>query len=321
MSCISCRIVDPINSIAEQYAYQLFDLLAGYSIPLFNSFFGLWFIYQIVNKGIIKANLNFEDFVKSLCLYSIVLMLLQHHNLFWTWFYTPFNQTMQLLLIAILKLGINGDNISSTQGGLLEVIDKSVEQIYVLTNLFWKEGSFWNIGLIIGGIFLIIPYLVLWGIFIAFLLEYTLKLLLVSAITPFLLIAFAFPSTRSFTFGGLKIILQSSLTLIFSVITMSFTLVVIRRIFIGLPITGQTLKSSAALWVFSADYWSCILIALISVHFLLKTHAIAANIIGSVGNTGIATSIVAGSSNVYDDSKNALAKLPKAASDAFNKFK
>lgn len=278
MQCVLCEIVDPMEKFSEQYAYQLFVLLGKHATYIFESFIGLWFIYQIIYKGFIKAEINFASSFNKLLVYCIILAFLRNSELFWSWIYTPLNSTVNELLLSIIKVTQNSNNALSSKARMIEVVDATSGQIFELSKMFFSGGYF-DISRKIAGAPIVFIYACLFAMFVGYYVDYLFKLLLMTAISPLLLVCFAFPSTKAHCINGLKVVLHGMLNLIFSVIAMSLTLVVAKELFSKLPISGGVIKENASSWIYSKDYWACLMLAIVSIIFQKKISEISSTIL------------------------------------------
>lgn len=294
--CISCAMLAPINQTAETYAKQLFDVLAPNALLIFQAFVGCWLVWNIIHHGILKPGIHFQQFLKPLLVFTLIFLLLRGHRLFWEYAYSPLHESTMSLLTAILRTSQQGQSVHDLNG-LLQVVESSILNVANFCERIYGDTG-WNPLPKILGVILLFPFVFLWAIFMVFTVEYLFKLLVVSALSPLLIIAAAFDSTRTYTFGGLKVVLQGILTICIAVIAMSVTLSAINSAVSDFHLMDGDSGVVNTFMSFTGSFCSFFALAMVSIVFQLKAPTIASNIVGAQGGLGVAGTIGSAAASV-----------------------
>lgn len=291
MICYSCKIFEPLQQVSYGYGRQVFSVIAPGAFLLFTAFMGVWFVWMLIERGCFKGELTFENFAKPLLTFSVVALFLRQHELYWQWFYTPVMKTTSSLAQTIMGVG-TFEKMPPTIVGMLTTMDTQLMKVFNIVSLVVTDASFYQIGLVLGALILVIPFVFVWGIFLAYLLEGIFKLLAITAISPILIAAAAFPATRGFMSMGVRIVLDGCLTVIFAAVAMGFTLSVANITISKITDDGLSMKISADEFIFSGEYWMLFILGFISVLFHLKAATIASNMSGAQDGPGAAAMVV-----------------------------
>lgn len=287
MPCHSCTILaPPINNAAEQYAQQVFNVLAPGASTLFQSFAGCWLTYKVIRHGILKPGITIDEFIKPLLIFSLIVFALRGHQLFWEYIYTPIYQSTLNLLSTIIRVSNHGQPTNSLSG-MLEVVEVSILRVTDFCERVYGNSGWLNPIPLIAGIVLLFPFLLLWAIFMVFTVEYLFKLLVVSSLSPLFIVASAFDGTRKYAGAALKVILQGALTVCISVISISVTLHAIDTATQTFHLVDGNLAATNRFGFFSTHFCSLFCLGLVAVLFQLKAPTIASNIVGSQDGAGI----------------------------------
>ncbi len=291
MTCYSCKIFDPLQQLSYNYGQQVFSAVAPGALLLFSAFVGVWFVWMLIDRGCFKGELTFENFAKPLLIFSIVTLVLQKHELYWQWFYNPVVETTSSLAQTIMRIG-TFEHMTPSITGLLTAMDSQLMKIFNIGSLIISDTGFYQIGLMLGALVMLIPFVFVWGIFLAYILEGTFKLLAVTAISPLLIVAGAFSSTRGFMTMGMRVVLDGCLTVVLAAVAMGFTLSVAQSIIGAVTTDGVSLRVSSNDFIFSGEYWILFILGFVSVLFHLKAATIASNISGAQDGPGAAAAVV-----------------------------
>src|SRR5229473_1463791 len=181
-----------------------------------------------------------------------------------------------------------------TLSGMLGIVEQRILAMLQICATIWQDGGLTSIGLIFAGLILSVPYLFVWGIFMAFVLEGVFKLLAITAVAPLLVICTAFQPTRGFAISGARVVLGGILTVVFAAVAMGFTLSVLDKFIGQMPIGPDGFKVDVSQWVLSPEYWAAFILGFVSVLFHLKAATLASNISGASDGPGAAAAVVAG---------------------------
>jgi hypothetical protein len=296
--CITCGMFSQFDQLAQSYGRDAFEVIAPAAKLAFNAYVGVWVAWVFIFQGIIRAELSVSTLVPRLLTITLCSIALTGVDLYWDWIYQPVYDTMNQLATALVVKGSTGVDVRDL-AGMLGSVEQRIMVVLGIVGLLWNDGGITNIGMIFAAVILSLPYLFVWGIFMAFVLEGVFKLLAITAVAPLLIVAAAFPPTRGFATSGVRIVLGGVLTVIFAAVAMGFTLSVLDTFINTLPMTGGSFTGNTAKWVQSPEYWAAIILGFVSVLFHLKAATLAANISGASDGPGAAAAVVAGGMSAF----------------------
>lgn len=315
----SATLFTPLDHLAGNYGRAIFDILAPQASQIFESGFGVWLLWMLLYRGCIKSTLRKEDFITPLFYCIGVALFLRGHGMYWEWLYTPIYQGTTSLAQTVMSVG--SVSISNpTIPGMLETLDQQLGKVFELSHAIYTDAGWTHPALVFGGFILVLPFVFVWGLFLAYVLEMAFKLLMITAVSPLLIMCMAFPSLRAFPIAGLRVIANGCFTVIFASVAMGFTLAAIDAAVRTLPMVGGTFTVNSAVFVFSGDYWTLFILGFISTLFHLKASTVASNLSGSQDGPG-AAAIVTGAgmgavayvkSTAHKLSQNATSKAYKS---------
>ena len=288
MNCILCKIADPIERISEQYAQSLFIAIGSKVQLLFQAFLGVWFLYHIIFKALIKGEVIYYEVVMNLIIFSLVMLVLSNHNVLWEWIYKPFDMAINELVLIVLKSNMIGGKLNQSQTGLVMAVDGVMQQVYQLGKIIVHS---WNPFQFFSGIIILLVYILVGTMSFAYIIEYMFTLLLITAFSPLLIIAFAFAATRNSALCGVKNVVGGALTMLFSIAAMGITLIIADELFSVIIVDGVVdyrIKNFA--W--GEDFLSILILGLISLFHQLKVKTIAYSLVGISDGPGAAASVL-----------------------------
>ena len=286
-------IVQHFATVMTGYSRTVFASLSSGCSVLYNTVFGLWFVWQLIGQGLLKGELKGRMFVQSTLTGLMVNTVLQT-ALYFEWIYEPLSSLTLDFIQTIIK-AVNGQTSGSvmTIESLLRVQYQELDIVFNILRSMIGDMSLGNLIAPIATFVLNLPFIFIYFMLICYFLNYVFSLMCVTALSPLLIIYAGFKATRSISTGGLKLIMHATLTLACSIIAMGLSIYALRYMMAALPITPDgTIKGSAASFAFSADYWKCFLIACMTIYFQLSCPKIA-NITGFADGPG-AAAFVAG---------------------------
>jgi len=275
--CFSCRLLDPINQTAEQCAIRVFEALAPGSLLLFQAFVGCWFIFIIFK--LLRASVRWEEVIYPALTFTLVTTALEGHGLFWQYGYKPFYETSVRLLSAIIRANHTQVNAATLQD-LLGVVEATVWEVIKFATRLQNTSGMFDIMPLLVGIVLMFPYLFLLAHFMVFTVEFLFKLLIVSALSPLLIIAAGFKVSRGYAVAALKVVLQALLTICISVVLMSMIINAITEASRALNLPDGDMGALVKLGEFSLHLCGLFALGVTAVIFQLKSPAIATSIVG-----------------------------------------
>lgn len=289
--CVSCFIFEKLDTLSGSYAAKVFQAT---HMPVFEAFsvaMALWLAYQLVVNGLFKGELDFRAVGIQASVLVVVSVLLRQQSLVWEYIYYPARDLLGGVPQWFVK---PAGGISDTSlVGLLRLVEKEIRAVLDAAWLIGKQAGFSSIYLLFAAVLMILPYLFVWVVFCAFVVEGIFKLLAMTAFSSFLIAFAGFPMTRGFAVSGFRVLLSGILTVVFAALSMGFTLEVVQFFTGDLPRDGAGLSAeTAGRYVASGSYWGLVILGFISILLHLKAATIASNISGANDGPGAAAAVV-----------------------------
>ena len=142
----------------------------------------------------------------------------------------------------------------------------------------------------IEGMLLMIPYMVVVGVFIAYVIESMFMFLGVICVSPVIIMLFYFEKGRAFLWIGMRIMLGAGLTLVFAGVAMGFTMFSVTNYEKALlPVIEVNPAAIITTW----EYWICFFIGFCSILLHIKAKTLATNFSGANDGAGPAAAVAA----------------------------
>lgn len=290
-SRITCGIFSQLDAQAMSYAVQAFDSLSGWTLAIFKLFIGVWAAYELGVKASLYGDFDIRKFLGQVFVFILCIGLLESSGVFFEWTYYPLREAMSgmtQMLVSVPATGVE----SAAYDGLLRTVETEVRRILGFgLAVMGQAGLTGGLMPLIQGIIIILPFLFVWAIFLAFLLEGTFKLLGMGAVSPVLIVCAAFKPSRAFAFGGLRIALNGVLTVVFAGVAMGFTLSVMHDFILTLPFDGEEFSGDVDKFLNGVKFYGVVLIGFISILFHLKAATLASNLSGASDGPGAAATV------------------------------
>lgn len=275
MICISCQVVKPFDEFVCKFGQYMFDVICNQFYLIYIALLSVWIIYQIIRNMILKCNLDISWFVSVMIVNIIIGIMLKNHEVIWQWLYAPLMKCTNDLLLTIIQGGYHELVENKDLMGLLSYIEKYIIRIIHLAKIYAESASAWYIKPLITALILLIPYTVLWLLFVFSICEYLFKFMLMAALSPLFIVAAAFNQTKFIAINSLVAMLQATLRVILAVLSMSITITVMKIYFQNIPLDESNTFANLSQWSFSEGFWTCIIVACLAIMFQLKGYNLA----------------------------------------------
>lgn len=289
MDCITCEMFAQFDGVANTFARAAFDRISGPAITVYWAFVSLFFLWEFGWKGL-RGKFELMEFAERSLVIVAVGVGVKTSALFWSYVYEPARAVMS----GVTQLLVSQAEVTdASMTGMLKAVETEITKVLLISGAMFEDSSWFEVLNMICGFLLIIPYIFVWMIFLAFLVEGSFKLLAVTAIGPILVMFAAFKRTRGITTAGLRIMANGVLTVVFAGVAMGFTIQIVGYYTAAFPIDdGGNLTIDADSFALSKQYFAIVLIGLLSALFHLKAAELASNISGASSSAGAATAVV-----------------------------
>ena len=316
--CTLCLLLQDLGAEADRFAAMVIN--GGTAGPGLNSvMMQLWKLVAVswfVVLGmrlIVSKPPQFGELMIRILTIIVITAFLLSEELWWEYVYRLFLDLTTGVAMWIVRVVGDSDiprNLDVTGANPFAQLFGMVENtLFTVVVAGWKifEGVSWYeaIHLFVVGLFVMLPYLFVIGIFAAFMVECQFKFLSITALAPVWAVSWFYQQTRSFTTAALRIYLSAGFTAIFAAMAMGFTVGALGQYLpefycisnvqlcgeYGLPNPGKDAPSSP---IFSSAYWVAMLMGYISILLHLKAATLAANISGANDGAGPAAAVADG---------------------------
>ena len=294
MISISETIIRPFVQHSESFAKFVFDLFAPFCHKMFGVLVLLWFVIFLY-KVVVVCKLDLKDLFKKMIIFCIVgTALSSQRNIYWDYVYEP---------LKLSSVHLTGAIISAAPRATRERITNNEQMLKVFENVTWEmmqllfevcsKAGFLS-GILAAGISIciMIIFVMTLSLFALYLAAMILDLTAISAIAPFLILTSAFDSTRSYTFGAVKLVVTSILVLMIAALCMGLMLFVVKNVL------SSTNPANVSELDMISNLSTMGITACFSIFFLLCAPKIAGGITNSPNNSmlpGIMGATMAGS--------------------------
>jgi hypothetical protein len=297
---ISVNMFKELYDVALNYSNDAFTSISSATLKIYFGAVSIWWTYIVVQYARGKGDLNaiFEHMF-IITVISTVLLGFKHSGfrLFYSAFYEPVNALTTGVSEALLKTmpqgGIphNGDSILS----LLWFLEREIDKLIEFQKGMSSAVAWYNISAHILLLLVLIPYLFVWLIFLAYVLNYIFKITAITVLGPIMVALFTFPSMRKYSYAMGKVVLSGALTVIFASVAMGFTLKLFHTYMALLPVSesGELQSEVVTDFIFSTNFVALFAFGGVSVLFHLKAPVLARAISGVADGPG-AEAFVAG---------------------------
>jgi hypothetical protein len=277
------------DEVANTFARAAFDRISGPATTVYWAFVSLFFLWEFGWKGL-RGKFDLMEFVERMLVIAAVGVGVKTSALFWSYVYEPARAVMS----GVTQLLVSQAEVSdASMSGMLKAVETEINKVLLVSGAMFEDSNWYEVLNMVCAFFLIIPYIFVWMIFLAFLVEGSFKLLAVTAIGPILVMLAAFQRTRGITTAGLRIMMNGVLTVVFAGVAMGFTIQIVGYYTAGFPVDGNgELTINADQFALSKEYFAIVLIGLLSALFHLKAAELASNLSGATSSAGAAAAVV-----------------------------
>lgn len=317
---ISVSMFKELHAIALGYSADAFSSIASLTLKLYFAAVSIWWTYIAVQFARGKGDLNsiFEHLFVITCV-SVILLAFNRSgfSVFNNAFYAPVNALTTGISEALLKSLPRGN--APQQGEsiieLLWFLEREINKLTDFTKAMSGALSWYNLHAHILLVVVLAPYMFVWMIFLAYVLNYIFKITAITALAPIMVALFTFPSMRSYSYAMAKIVLSGALTVIFASVAMGFTLRLFHTYMELIPIseTGEMQTEVVKDFIYSTNFLALFAFGGVSVLFHLKAPVLARAISGVADGPGAEAFVAGVGASAAMFSKQKLMKVGGAA--------
>lgn len=310
---ISRDVFTKVDQFVVSYGESIFTHMGQLFLVLFSTFYTVKLVMMLARKAAFGEGFSIQDFVKPILIVSFVSLALTQSSFILEWVVIPAKNLATGL--ASLTASLTSD--VSYDGGIMEMLQKVdsrlMSVVFEPTAKLKGATTWYSLHETVGIWIIELLYIFVWFLFLAIIVESLFRFMTFYAISPMLVTAFCFKGTKSIATSGLRSLLHGVLSMFMAGVAMGVTLSIIGS-FPNLvtDAAGNTYDD----WVFGSQYYSLLLIALISISFHLKAPKIAANLAQIDDGAGVAATVAGLGTAGVMAAKNMTAKAGSKAAGA-----
>jgi len=281
---ITSSLFTTLNGLLFDFGSRIFDKTAIIFLEFFMIFYGCKLAWDIGYKILFKHKLEVEDIVKPIIIVSFVTVIMSSHGYVEEWIVSPFyNLAVGLTTITATLTGdLTG---SPTIMDMFHLVDQKLNIVIFQPLASIDVG--WGYHLYVGIFAMMGLYVFVWFLFVGLILEAVFRFMTFYAISPLIVVSFFFPQTKPIAIAGFKSLILGMLSMLTAGMAMGLTIAILKQELGVFVVNGQMPKD----WVFGPQYFTLIMISLISISFHLKAPKIAANLANLDDGAGAAAAI------------------------------
>lgn len=285
-------LIDPIEKVIEQFAETGARSLSGFSSTIFGCFVSIWVAYKIYD-GLVKGDIDFIELGKKMVFFTVVgFMISTGSGVFKNFICVPIKKTTDAIVCKILSIGNKGSSgIANSKDALDKIEDKCSRFLEMSLEVKQKAGLFAAFEAGLFGFVVYLAFIACEGIYAFHVSTYLLRLAVLWALSPLLMVCFAFEQTRGYAVGALRNVLGASLTIVISSFCLSLIMFSLYQFEASMNVATITEAD-----VFKA-FSGLSIVAAVSIYYLMVAQEMAFAISGSQSSSlisGLAGASVAG---------------------------
>src|SRR5258708_35335591 len=116
--CNSCQIFSALDTLAQGYGRDAFEVIAPAAKMAFDAFVGAWIAWLLIYHAIIRGDLTFQMVVPRLMIFTLCTVALNSVDLYWEWLYQPAYNAMNQVATALVVKSSTGVDVRDLSGML-----------------------------------------------------------------------------------------------------------------------------------------------------------------------------------------------------------
>lgn len=291
--CFTCDIVAEYVRLAGDFTQDLSELLVGPMWTVFLSMTGLWISVHGIKLMLGQGDL--AAFSKEMVFVILAGGLLggQGPGLVTTTYQAALSVMGSGASVA-MAVGSDAADPSGLSGmtELVRTAEQGIFQVFGMTTNILETLAFDNLMPVFYAPLLFLPYLLLLLVFFAQVVVSIFRVMMVSALSPILMMCVGFPWGRAMAFTGLRTLFSAFMVLFGCTIAMGICLYGVRGLGVGDPAIGANLEQFLSLT--NPKLLMTIALGWLGTAFMAEATSIANSITGSQLTNQAATIITAG---------------------------
>lgn len=301
---ITAKVFTILNDFLFKYGETIFENTAQIFLTLFSAVYGCKVMWDIFYKSTFKKKYDLEDFLKPIVICSFLTTVLSTSSYVEEWIVRPLYDLS--IGLATLTASLTTD-LPKESGitGMLSLVDGKLNEVVfrpcnIIADTIGYKVHLWFGILIIQGL-----YIFVWFLFLALVIEAIFRFMTFYALSPLIICSFFFEQTKPIGMAGFRSLLHGILSLFLTGVAMGMTIAIIGTSQDLFFVDGKMNRD----WIFGEQYFTLILIALVSISFHLKAPKISANLANIDDGPGAAAAVAGLGTMAVMSAKGAMGRM------------
>jgi hypothetical protein len=279
IECISCAVVGPLETMARQYGAAVFERGRIPAITLLGTFGGIWAV------GIPLVVLTGDAGPKQVMLGLVRLVVAA--TVLGTagyWFYWVWDVAFSALGgLAQTALSDEAAKLGSGTGlkDLARGIEMVMRRVLAVAGALYTQTGLTTLHLMLAAFLLMATFFFLLVFYLGQITTALFRILAITVVAPWLILAGAFKSTSGMLVGGLKTVMASIFVVAVGTAGIGFTAFVMELVLVNTPVGPggfDVMRMPGFAW--SSDFYLVLLVGLLGIAWQWEAATIASGIAG-----------------------------------------
>lgn len=283
MDCIICNIAGPMQNIANIYSEKIMEYFCVPTLNIFQAIVTIWFLYKVIFTCIIKGEVKFDSAIRDFILLVMISILISNLSMANDLLFNPIIRGLEDLLTSMLEVFNLEVDISDYENGILGMIDTNMKNILSLGYIVMNS---YNPFQIIGGLLIVITYIIVGSISTIYIIEYIFTVFFITSISPLILIAAGFKSTQKIAVNVLLQFASAIITVFISSTTIMLMLQISNSL-LSIPTDSGSSMLEIKKFTWSHNYISLLVLGLISIFYQIKVKTFVSSMFHGISQINI----------------------------------
>jgi hypothetical protein len=273
MTCYTCDIFTTFDTAQQAMSSRLFSIFGSDADSLLTALVGVWTAYFFIMLMLHGAD-DIRDVVKNVVIFTFSHTLIANQS---SYDYYIISTIRDFVFTA--SVDVAGTSARVSGSGVTGVISSVEGSLTCVMGIAAEAGKSWNPGLALGGIILLVPYVIGVVIFTVGLVEFLFILFFVRGFGPLVVLAFSFKMTRSISGNAIKMLAQGGLAVLFAASLAGLSLEVMARFGGFVPGSCGGGWSNPSEFMYSDRYFAVMIFGIFNLMMMMKSVGWAGQIV------------------------------------------
>lgn len=289
---ITSQIFAILEGFIGRYGRTVFEHTSEIFLGIFMVFYACRLMWIIGEKSITGKGFDVKDIVKPIVICAFLGLVMRDVYYIEEWVFVP-AKDLAVSLATMTAAVLDGNHFGDgpiTIVDMLNLVDQRLNQVVFQPCQAIGDSISWLKTPLHVGLWVIQAlYILVWFLFVALMTEALFRFMTFLAISPLIITSYFFEMSKPVFTAGLRSLLHGVLSMFMAGVAMGMTISIIGSTPELFFVEGSTKMTSD--WIFGPQYFTLVLIALISISFHLKAPKVAANLANIDDGPGAAAAV------------------------------